>query len=83
MIIILYSTPKTKHMQTKVTVKQLTNINDQNQNYIIIENEKGKCIISIGEKNYNTLAEMLNGKPTENKKQNPQETPETKQNKKP
>lgn len=46
-------------MQVEVTIKQIENISGGVQNYIVIQTDRGKVFVSIGEKNYTKLAELL------------------------
>lgn len=46
-------------MKADVKVTTVTNIEGAKQLYVTIETEKGKVNISIGEKNYTKLNEML------------------------
>lgn len=48
----------------KVRVEQITNIKKEKLNYVVIETARGEVPISIGEKNYNVLQELLKPRET-------------------
>lgn len=46
-------------MKADVTVKQIEQISGGKLNYVVIETDRGRVNVSVGDKNYTKLTELL------------------------